>query len=62
MYDEMRSGAWSPGEFPIMEEILHRPVEGKVVYPIIYKVLHIPGGSFPDVWTVNSGDIENNQF
>ena len=43
-----------------MEEILH--LLRLVVYPIIYKVLHIPGGSFPDVWTINSGDIENNQF
>ena len=29
-----------------MEEIRRSPVEGKVVYPISYKVFYMPGGCF----------------
>ena len=35
-----------PHYWLLMEEI-------RLVYPIIYKVLYIPGGS-PDFWTINS--------
>ena len=34
-----------------MEEILHQLID--IVYPIISKVLYIPGG-YPDFWTINS--------
>ena len=33
-------------ELRLMEEILHQLIGSQVVYPIIYKVLYIPGGCF----------------
>ena len=33
---------------------VNSPVEGKVVYPIIYRILYIPGGWEWDFWTINS--------
>ena len=45
-----------------MEEILRSPVEGAVVFPILYKVLYIPGGCLgflPSTATVHSADSLN---
>ena len=48
------SGRVSVPTIVVMEEIQRSPVEGKVVYPMIYKVLYIPGGWPWDFWTINS--------
>ena len=48
------SGRASVPTIVLMEEILRPPVEGKVVYPMIYKVSYIPGGWEWDFSTINS--------
>ena len=45
--EPLMSGMW---DLLLMEEILRSPVEGAVVFPILYKVLYIPDGC----WGISS--------